>query len=125
MKEKVMGIDYDNENDILFAFLDDEYYKDYEYSEIINGSVHIDLDKNNVPIGVELSDASKNFKTKKLYLKNILSGTIYISISEKQIELSINLLITLHNKPLSLNPIDLVEENISNLPNIETTMAIA
>ena len=45
MKKRVMEVDYDYENDILFAFLDDEYYKDFEYSEFLDKSVNIDFGK--------------------------------------------------------------------------------
>ncbi|KZX16774.1 hypothetical protein MBCUT_06380 [Methanobrevibacter cuticularis] len=125
MKKKVMEVDYDYENDILFAFLDDEYYKDFEYSEFLDSSVSIDFDKKSIPIGIEISNASKKFNTKKQYLNDILSGALYISIHEKKIELNVNLFVIIHNKPTSLNPIDLVEDNILNMPNIETSMAIA
>lgn len=62
--KKVMEVDYDYENDILFTFLDDEYYKGFEYSEFLNDSVNIDFDKQVIPIDVEISDASKKFNTK-------------------------------------------------------------
>jgi len=124
MKKRVMEVDYDYENDILFAFLDDEYYKDYEYSEFLDKSVSIDFGKKTIPIGVEISNASVMFKTKKQYLKDILSGAVYISINGKKIELTVNLFVIVHNKPISLNPIDLVGDNILNVPNVETSMAI-
>ncbi|MBZ9570399.1 DUF2283 domain-containing protein [Methanobrevibacter sp. TMH8] len=125
MKKKVMEIDYDYENDILFAFLDDEYYKDFEYSEFLDNSVSIDFDEKNIPIGVEISNASKKFNTKKQYLNDKLNGVLNISIHEKKIELNINLFVTIHNKSISLNPVDLIGDNILNIPNVETSMAIA
>ena len=124
-KEKeIMEIDYDHENDILFAFLDDEIYKDFEYSEFLNDFVSIDFNENNIPIGIEISNASQQFKTKKQYLNNIISGGITILISKKTIELNINLLVLIHNKSTHLNPVNIVENNDFNLPLIETTMAM-
>ncbi|KZX10453.1 DUF2283 domain-containing protein [Methanobrevibacter filiformis] len=124
MKKKIMSVDYDYENDILFAFLDEEYYKDFEYSEFLDSSVSIDFDKKAIPIGVEISNASTKFKTQKQYLKDILSGAIYISIHEK-IELTVNLFVIIHNKPTSLSPVDLSKDNSLNIPNVETSMAVA
>ena len=82
------------------------------------------LAKKNIPIGVEISNASEMFKTKKQYLKDILSGAVYISINGKKIELTVNLFVIVHNKLISLNSIDLVGDNILNVPNVETSMAI-
>ena len=120
-----MGIDYDWENDILFTFLDDEYYKDFKYSEFLDSSVSIDFNKKTIPIGVEISNASNRFNTKKEYLNDILNGALYILIHEKKIELHVNLFVIIHNKSTSLNPVDLVGDNILNIPNVETSMAIA
>lgn len=124
-EKKILEVDYDYENDILFAFLDDEYYKDFEYSEFLDNSVSIDFDKKAIPIGVEISDASKKFKTEKQYLNDILSGALYISIHEEKIELNVNLFVIIHNKPTSLNPVDLIGDNVLNIPNIEASMVIA
>jgi len=123
-EKEIMEVDFDCENDILFAFLDDEVYKDFEYSEFLNDFVSIDFNKNNVPIGVEISNASEQFKTKKQHLNNIISGGITILISEKKIELDINLLVLIHNKSAHLSPVSIVENNDFSLPLIETTMAM-
>lgn len=120
-----MKVDYDHENDILFAFLDDEIYKDFEYSEFLNDFVSIDFNKKDVPIGVEISNASQQFKTKKQYLSNIINGITTIAISEKKIILDINLLVLIHNKQTHLNPVNIIENNDFSLPVIKTTMAMA
>jgi len=122
--KEIMEVDYDLENDILFAFLDDEYYKDFEYSEFLNDTVSIDFNNNEIPIGVEISNASKQFNTEKINLNHIISGGINILISEKEIDLYINLLVKLQSKPATLDPINIVENNVLNLPNLETTRAI-
>ena len=123
-KEK-MEVDYDSQNDILFAFLDDRIYEDFEYSEFLNDFVSIDFNKDNIPIGVEISNASDEFKTKKQYLNNIISGNITISISTEKIELDIDLLALIHNKSSSLSPVSIVENNTNSLPSVETSMAMA
>jgi len=123
-EKEIMEVDYDHENDILFAFLDDKTYKDFEYSEFLNSFVSIDFNKNNIPIGVEISNASEQFKTKKQYLNNIISGGITILISEKKIELDIDLFVLIKNKSEPLSPVSIVENNDFSLPLIKTTMAM-
>ena len=121
MNERIMLFDYDYENDILFLHLAKDY--NYDFSEFIDKSVVMDLNEYNMPIGFEITDASKVFKSKKFLLNNINQGTINLMISEKDIELKIDLVIEIHNKANSI-PMNIVGNNNLNIPNFTTEIAI-
>jgi len=119
--EKV-NLNYDYENDILFFNKSNE---DYEFSEILNKSIAIDFNKNENLIGLEVSQASKQFKTKKIYLNSVKEANVKISIDEKDIKISINLFVEIHSKQTPLKNVNIIESNNLKIPNIETNMAIA
>jgi len=119
--EKV-SLNYDYENDILFFYKNNE---DYEFSEILNKSIAMDFNKNDNPIGIEILDASEQFKTKKLHLNSVKKANVKISINEQDIKLSIKLLVEIHNKQTPLENVNIVENNNLKIPNIETNMATA
>jgi len=121
MNERIMLFDYDYENDILFLHLAKDY--NYDFSELIDKSVVMDLNEYNMPIGFEITDASTVFKSKKFLLNNINQGTINLMISEKDIELKIDLVIEIHNKANSI-PMNIVGDNNLNIPNFTTEIAI-
>ncbi|MDR0911592.1 MAG: DUF2283 domain-containing protein [Methanobrevibacter sp.] len=117
MNEKIT-VDYDDENDNLFVFLQNE---DYDYSEIITKNVFIDFNKDEKPVGFEIDNASKLFKTNKSNLKNIIGGNVKIVIDEKDINLNVNLYVEIQKQSVYLNPINIIENNNFNIPSIETT----
>ena len=119
---KKMKIDYDYEYDNLLFYLGNE---NYEYSEFLDKFIAIDFNTKLAPIAVEISEASKIFKTKKQYLKSINNGEIKILIGDDHIKLSINLYVKIHNKTTLIEPINIVGDNDLNIPSIETNMAIA
>ena len=118
--EKV-NLNYDYENDILFFYKANE---DYEFSEILNKSIAMDFNKNETIIGIEISEASKQFRTKKTYLNSVINANVKVSVDEKDIKLSIKLLVDIHNKETPLKNVNIVENNDLKIPNIETNMAI-
>jgi len=117
-----MKVDYDQKYDNLFFYL---HNNDYEYSEFLNDSVALDFNEDKKPIGVEISDASKEFKIKKQYLKSIKEGEIKIIIGEDYIKVSIKLYVKVHNKATTIEPINIIGDNDFNIPSIETNMVIA
>ena len=123
MSERVMIIEYDYENDILF-FYDEENYK-YEFSEHLDKSVTMDFNKNKLPIGLEISNASKLFKTEKFRLKSINDGCLNIEISKKKISINIHMITKIHNKPTPMNPINVNSNNSLGIPNMTTELSIA
>lgn len=122
MNKNIMLFHYDYEEDILFFYTKKKYK--YEVSEFLTKSVVMDLNENKFPIGVEILDASKIFNTEKYLFKNIENGEIGIEISEDKIELKISLIISIHQKHTSV-PVNVVGENKSQLPNIQTEVAVA
>ena len=87
-------------------------------------SLVIDLNENKFPIGIDVLDASKLFNTEKNLLKNIEDGEIVIKISKDEIELKISLIIPLDQKTISV-PVSFVGENKSQIPSIQTEIAVA
>jgi len=122
MDEKIMLFDYDFENDILFFHLAKDY--NYDFSEFLDKLVVMDFNENKIPIGLEILDASKVFKSKKHFLNNISHGSIDLMVREKEIELKIDLVIEIHKKPTSI-PMNIVGNNDLNIPNFATELAIA
>ena len=122
MNEKVMLFDYDFENDILFFHLAKDY--NYDFSEFLDKLIVMDFNKNKIPIGLEIIDASKVFKCKKYLLNNITQGSINLRVREKKIEIKIDLIIEVHKKPTSI-PINVIGNNDLNIPNFVSEIEIA
>lgn len=122
MNENIMDIDYDYKEDILFFYSKKQKYK---FSEFLNKSIVMDFNENKIPMGLEILNASKLFKAKKHLLTNIKEGDMEIVISEKNIELNINLIIEIHQKSTPIAPINVVGNNNFNIPNIKTEVAVA
>ena len=118
----MMCHDYDRENDILFFYLKNKH--GYEFSEVLNKLFVLDFDKNRVPVGLEISNASKIFKTKKPFLNNIAGGDIEISINEKKIKISINLNVNIHLKKTIKGPVNVIGDNDLNIPSFQTAVAV-
>jgi len=123
MNNKILVYDYDYENDILFFFSEKNY--GYEFSKPLNESFIMDFNKNKIPIGLEISNASKIFKTKKYLLKTIKEGVLEIIINEEKIKLNLTLLIEIHNKNTKTFPVNYIGINDSQLPNINTEISVA
>lgn len=121
MNKSIMLFHYDCEEDILFFY--SKQNQKYEVSEFITKSVVIDLNENKFPIGLEILDASKLLNTKKYLLKNIKEGEIAIKINEDKIELKLSLTIPIHRKATFI-PINVVGDNKSHIPNIQTEVGV-
>ena len=119
---KNLKYDYDFENDSLFLYWGNG---DYDTSEFFDNSIAVDFNKDKAPIGIEIFKASLKFHTKKTNLQNITNGFVKISIGEKEIKFSINLSIELHSKLMPIKPINIIKCNDLNIPNTETSLAIA
>ena len=122
MSKNIMQFQYDSEEDILFFYSKKDY--NYEFSEHLNPFVTLGFDDKNFPVDLEILDASKVLNTKKHILKNIENGEIVIKISENKIDLSLSLIITVHQKPTTV-PVTVVGVNKSHIPNIKAEVAVA
>lgn len=84
---------YDFETD-TFYFRD----KSISYhSSIDMGDLIMDIGEDGTPIGVELLDASKNFKVSKVVMKGIEGFNANIDISETEIKVTIKAFVKLRN----------------------------
>ena len=85
----------------------------------------MDFNKNKIPVGIEILNASKLFKTKRYLLKSLNEGHLNIAISEKKIKILIMLFIKVHNKHTLIHPINVNSDNNLGIPNIKTEIAVA
>ena len=86
-------LDYDFETDsLLFRDKSSKYQSSLDMGDLI-----LDIGEDGYPIGVELLDASKNFGVRKVALMNLKSIKASIKISEKEIEVKINLYVEMRN----------------------------
>ena len=97
----------------------------YEYQESIEleEGIILDFDTNNIPVAIEILDASKVLNVPdKQYLSNRKKIKMKISISEKVIEVHLNVNIEIHNKKeiMSFNSLAI---NDINAPVMETELA--
>ncbi len=115
MKLEKAKVLYNFEEDIFLARpLERNYDSSFQIGNFI-----FDLDKNNNVNGIELINASKLFGVPKAFLKDMISGKLEIIISEKYIQINIQLKTKVRNaentsslsiervKPEFINPIEL------------------
>ena len=91
---KIKKIDYDEEVDILSIDAD---HADYKYS-IDLGKVIVDFDKNDVPIGLEILDASKTLCIDIDILNNIRSAMSTISVDLDKNDIKVILAVIYENE---------------------------
>lgn len=114
--------DYDYQEDILYFHLGEN--SNYESSKNLNKNILIDFNKNNLPIGVEIFNASEILGTKKLYLKQIEQGIMKIKINKESINLNLNLIIVIHQRKTNL-PVNITTDNNYQLPNTQTEVIVS
>lgn len=90
---KIKKIDYDEEVDILSIDAD---HVDYKYS-IDLGKIIVDFDRNDVPIGLEILDASKTLGIDIDILKNIRSAMSTISVDLEKNDIKVILAVIYEN----------------------------
>lgn len=78
---------YDIETDILF-FRDNKLKY---HSSIILDDLIVELDENEVPMGMELLNASLNFNVPKITLRSIQNLSAEINTTEKEIKVKIKI----------------------------------
>jgi uncharacterized protein YuzE len=84
---------YDIETDILF-FRDNKLKY---HSSIILDDLIVELDENEVPMGMELLNASLNFNVPKVMLINIQNLSAEINTTEKEIKVKIKISVISRN----------------------------
>jgi len=97
---------------------------DYEYKESVEleEGIILDFDKNDIPVALEILDASKIFDVPdKQYLSNRESVNMSIRITDKVISLEIRVMVNIHNNK-GVKTMDSSTINNINAPSMKTEL---
>ena len=113
---------YDASFDILVV----KVKRDFTYAKTVEMDlgVLLDFDINNLPISLEILDASKIFKVPKGSLNNPSSFNMKVCVNEDSIKIDVRmrLLNEYHHENTKL---DSLVNNYDNIPSIEATLSSA
>ena len=113
---------YDSSFDILVV----KVKRDFTYAKTVemDEGVLLDFDINNVPISLEILDASKIFKVPKGSLNDPSSFNMKVCVNEDSIKIDVRmrLLNEYHHENTKL---DSLVNNYDNIPSIEATLSSA
>jgi uncharacterized protein YuzE len=113
---------YDHHFDVLGIRVKDDY--NYEKSIELEEGIILDFDDNNIPVALEILDASKVLKIpEKHYLRN-RRIRMKILINKEVIALHLKVAVTIHNKKETL-PLDFSTINNINAPAMNKELATA
>ena len=113
---------YDSSVDVLAV----KVKRDFTYNETIemDGGVLLDFDVDNVPISLEILDASKRFHVPKYSLRNLFSFNMSVCVDDDCIKIDVTIGVLIHNKQEDSVLSSLVN-NYANIPNMETAFVTA
>ena len=113
---------YDASFDILVV----KVKRDFTYAKTVemDEGVLLDFDINNLPISLEILDASKIFKVPKGSLNNPSSFNMKVCVNEDSIKIDVimEVVIDYHHENTKL---DSLVNNYANIPSMETTLSSA
>ncbi|WP_409200473.1 DUF2283 domain-containing protein [Methanobrevibacter sp. DSM 116169] len=111
--------DYDYQYDVMNIGMIDKY--DYKETLELDKGVFLDFDKNNIPVNLEIIDASKIIKLDK---NNLNKAKIKMTISVKNGLISVKVIFgfKLHNKLVSESIVKNIANNY-NIPEMEANIA--
>ena len=113
---------YDSSCDVLVV----KVKRDFTYAKTVEMDVGVllDFDINNVPISLEILDASKIFKVPKGSLNNPSSFNMNVFVNEDSIKIDVimEVVIDYHHENTKL---DSLVNNYANIPSMETTLSSA
>ena len=117
-----LDYNYDSSCDVLVV----KVKRDFTYAKTVemDEGVLLDFDINNVPISLEILDASKIFKVPKGSLNNPSSFNMKVCVNEDSIKIDVimEVLVDYHQKNTKL---DSLVNNYANIPSMETTLSSA
>ena len=117
-----LDYNYDSSCDVLVV----KVKRDFTYAKTVEMDVGVllDFDINNVPISLEILDASKIFKVPKGSLNNPSSFNMNVCVNEDSIKIDVrmSLLNEYHHENTKL---DSLVNNYANIPSMETTLSSA
>ena len=115
-----LDYNYDSSCDVLVV----KVKRDFTYAKTVemDEGVLLDFDINNVPISLEILDASKIFKVPKGSLNNPSSFNMKVCVNEDSIKIDVrmSLLNEYHHENTKL---DSLVNNYANIPSMETTLS--
>ena len=113
---------YDSSCDVLVV----KVKRDFTYAKTVemDEGVLLDFDINNLPISLEILDASKIFKVPKGSLNNPSSFNMNVFVNEDSIKIDVimEVVIDYHHENTKL---DSLVNNYANIPSMETTLSSA
>jgi uncharacterized protein YuzE len=112
--------EYDTQSDTLYL----RVVYPYQYSESIElgDNIILDFDKNNVPVALEILDASKFFHVKQYVLRNFRLD-MNIQIKKDKINLNAKFIFFIHHKKEEV-PLNVGTVNDIELPAMQTNYAL-
>ena len=113
---------YDHHFDVLGIRVVDDYT--YNRSIELQEGIILDFDENNVPVALEILDASKLLKLPKKHYLTDRSISMHIEVSEELITVLLNVEIKIHNKE-ELKPIEFSTINNINAPIMNQELVTA
>ena len=117
-----LDYNYDSSCDVLVV----KVKRDFTYAKTVemDEGVLLDFDINNVPISLEILDASKIFKVPKCSLNNPSSFNMKVCVNEDSIKIDVimEVVIDYHHENTKL---DSLVNNYANIPSMETTLSSA
>ena len=115
-----LDYNYDSSCDVLVL----KVKRDFTYAKTVEMDVGVllDFDINNLPISLEILDASKIFKVPKGSLNNPSSFNMKVCVNEDSIKIDVRmrLLNEYHHENTKL---DSLVNNYANIPSMETTLS--
>lgn len=124
MKDNSFLVDYryDSSADVLAV----KVKRDFTYHETVemDEGVLLDFDVDNVPVSLEILDASKRLNVPKYSLRNIFSFNMNVCVDDDCIKIEVTVGVLIHNKQ-SDSVLSSLINNYANIPNMETELATA
>lgn len=117
----VMIDKYDAKTDVLFLKIDTPY--SYKESVELADNVILDFGEDNIPVALEILDASKYFHVKPFSLRNF-NFEMAIDVEKDSIHLEASFMFLVHQKKEEI-PVNLHTANDMELPSTQTNYAAA
>ena len=127
MKENINdSFEVDYRYDYTYDVLAIKVTRPFEYDKTVemDEGVLLDFDVDNIPVSLEILDASKRLNVPKYSLKNLIDFKMNVSVDDKSICVCANFKVMLHNKE-QFPILESFTSNYSNILSMETEFAAA
>lgn len=118
------SFEVDYKYDYAYDVLAIKVNRSFTYNKTVemDEGILLDFDCDNVPVSLEILDASKRLKIPKYSLKNLFGFKMKVSVNDKSISVCANFKVLIHNKEQS-PMLESFASNYSNIPSMETEFA--